>query len=112
MANLLNIATPDSDAGADIAVSMREFPFGDGYSQRVANDINFIKQTWPLSWTHRSEATIAALDDFFRENAGKPFTWVTPRGETLRLTCDKWSPRYPNATDCSITATLVQSYEP
>jgi len=107
-----NIASPDQGLAEQIEVRMRSFEFGDGYKQQVANGINNTKSTFSAVWSGRTQATIQAIDDFFRAQAGAPFTWTTPRGTTVKFTCTAWAPNYQVSTSCSLTATLEQSFEP
>lgn len=107
-----NIASADPGLADTKKVNMRSFQYGDGYSQEVADGINNVSSTFSLNFTNRTQVTIQAIDDFLIAQAGAPFTWVTPRGATIRVKCKQWTPNYQITTSCSLTATFNQTFEP
>ncbi len=107
-----NIATPDQDASAAMQVKLRSFSFGDGYTQDIADGLNAVSGVYTLNFTNRTQATVQAMDDFFTNQAGAPFTWVNPRGQTIKVKCLQWIPSYIVSTACSMSATFTQSFEP
>jgi phage-related protein len=107
-----NIASPDQGVTPTTQVNMRSFQFGDGYTQEVADGINFVSSVYNVAFTNRPQATIQSIDDFLIAQAGAPFTWVTPRGTTIRVKCKQWSANYQVSTACSLTATFTQTFEP
>lgn len=107
-----NIASPDQGLTQNTKVNMRSFQYGDGYTQEVADGINNVASDYNVSFTNRTQATIQSIDDFLIAQAGAPFTWVNPRGVTIRVKCKQWTPNYQVSTSCSLSATLTQSFEP
>lgn len=106
-----DIDSPDQSLPVQMAVKVREFQYGDGYTQSVADGINNLTQEFNVAFSNRSQATIQAIDDFLRGQVGAWFFWTTPRGETLRFKCFTWVPNYETAPNCSLTAKFMQTFE-
>ena len=109
---VFDITSPDQGAKKQTKVRVKSFAYGDGYSQESPEGINNVVETWNLSFTGRSQATIMAVEDFLISNKGYPFTWVNPLGRTFRYKCKEWDANYEVSTSCSLTCTFDQSFEP
>jgi phage-related protein len=86
--------------------------FGDGYTQRVADGINNMKQTWSLQFQSNSIATATAIEAFLVLRGGTTsFTW-TPPGESteIRVICEKWTKTYESSISRNISATFERVY--
>jgi phage-related protein len=103
---------PNQGASMRPKFAVNKAVFGDGYSQRVADGINNVKQVWDLSFTLRPRADIDAIDTFLSTHEGvSSFEWETPKGETLRFICETYATSYNHDGDCSATATFEQVFE-
>lgn len=120
-------------------VNVLKVEFGDGYSQRVANGINHIKQVVKLKWDVLSKDECDEIEDFLRERGGyKPFYYELPyavrtstldeehyaeTGEVVRrekvdtltdtaikFVCDDWQVSQPIQFYYSLEATFEQVY--
>lgn len=103
---------PDYGAKKEHQPNVREVKFGDGYSQRSAQNLNANPQKWSLDFTHKTTTVASTIDAFFASREGwQSFTW-TPPGETVarKFTCRKWS-RTVVALDVeNITAELEEVF--
>lgn len=70
--------------------------FGDGYAQRRPAGINTQDEIWSLTFSNRSAAVAAAIDDFLKARNGVDvFVWTPPRQSTaLNVICPEWSIAY------------------
>lgn len=67
---------------------VRRADFGDGYSQRGRDGLNYVKRTVTLTWESLSAADAATLDTFFDGVAGADaFAYTLP----LESTEYKWT---------------------
>jgi phage-related protein len=104
---------PSKGFSGDSTPRVRMARFGDGYSQRVAEGINPVNQTWNLQFNSKPLAEAQAIDAFFRvKNGVASFTWVPPDEVTeVKVICQKWSQVYESHISRSITATFERVYE-
>jgi phage-related protein len=103
---------PDQGAAMRPKLAVNEAVFGDGYSQRVADGINNVKQIWDLAFTLRPRTQIDAIDTFLSSHKGvSSFDWETPKGDMLRFICKTYSTSYNHDHNCSATATFEQVFE-
>ncbi|MGI0119683.1 phage tail protein [Zooshikella sp. RANM57] len=58
-----------------------EANFGDGYTQRAADGINNIRDTWSVTWENRDTADIFTLVKFLKARGGFQAFYWTPPGE-------------------------------
>lgn len=61
--------------------------FGDGYSQKYGDGINPYSETWDLSFSLRTAASITTLSNFLDANQSIPFDWQAP----LDASSKKWT---------------------
>ena len=80
--------------------------FGDCYEQTVLDGINCVLAAQlELTWPVLTFAQNLAIVSFFRENAGKVFTWALPGKPSQKWRCSEWSE--DNTTGiCSLSATF------
>lgn len=98
---------------ADNACRVLRTDFGDGYSQRAADGINSLKESWTLVWEKISSTNYGTLISFFEGKAGYiAFTW-TPPGESTSKTwiCQKWSKEPAEVNYYNITAELERVFD-
>lgn len=104
---------PSRGFSSDSTPRVRTARFGDGYSQRVAEGINPINQTWNLQFNSRPIDEANIIEEFFRTKSGvSSFTWL-PTGESVevKVICQKWSKTYESHISANITATFERVYE-
>lgn len=90
----------------------REVKFGSNYTQRTADGINNVSETWELEWIG-SVTDISELDNFFIARGGwDSFTW-TPYEQTEELvfTCTEWTRTYSSDRVNILSAKLVQQFD-
>ncbi|OFV49694.1 MULTISPECIES: phage tail protein [Oligella] len=78
----------DVGASQSLLFATSSVKFGDGYSQVAELGLKPTQQSWNISMTDTKARTHQALR-FFNDHRGvKPFYWVNPFGETLKVTVD------------------------
>lgn len=104
--------TPDRGASKDTTTRVNSASFGDGYTQRVGDGLNNVKEMWSLSFTLRTKIEINAIDDFLIARKGyENFDWTNPRGVSKKYVCSRWSPTYNHDGDCSISMSFEEDFE-
>lgn len=96
--------------------------FGDGYSQRAPDGINYTPLTYTLIFENRSLDVCTAINNFlFGESPfydrvpEEPFFWTAPFpfSNKVRLwTFSKPTFRYVSFTNMTVTVTFTESFEP
>lgn len=83
---------PSYGSQTDTAATVLEAGFGDGYTQRMAEGINSVRDTWTLVWDNLSNEIINEIRDFLRAQKGvTAFNWTPPLETTSRKwTCKSW----------------------
>jgi phage-related protein len=109
---------PDRSYSASRAPRVREVKFGDGYSQRLQDGINYINESYSLSFNNRSFTDISAMDSFLETRGGSTsFTWTPPGEVEIKVICRNWDISVLNHTGVnstsigSLTATFERVYE-
>jgi phage-related protein len=66
-----------------------EADFGDGYTQRVADGLNSIKETWTVDWKNIEKVDAFEIVNFLKARKGfEAFYWTPPGELSARLwTC-------------------------
>jgi len=67
--------------------------FGDGYSQRAADGINPLEETWDCEWEHLDSSEVATLEAQFTAAYGvNTIDWTPPGDSTARkFTIKSWT---------------------
>lgn len=93
--------------------AVKKAQFGDGYSQRMPNSINNVRETWDLLWETQTDARAQALVDFFDQNQALAIEWVPPNELTARkFVCVRYSRDYNHYTLVeTVSATLQEVFE-
>lgn len=87
--------------------------FGDGYSQRIGDGLNAVRDEWNVQWTNITAADKETLVQFFEGLAGvTSFQW-TPQGDSAakNFTCAEWNVTPKNAYYYSLTAKFTQEFD-
>lgn len=92
---------------------VRGAQFGDGYSQAVADGINNVSDTWPLTFSG-SSAYIGAIKAFLDARAGyQSFYWTPPLRAQGVFRCTARSTPQPHGADTyTYTATFTEVFNP
>lgn len=75
--------TPSEQTRGSIAPRVRRAQFGDGYMQEEPDGINFMPETWQLTYdpihgNSGTTPTLAQLIAFFNAQIGTKFLWTPP----------------------------------
>ncbi|WP_175106474.1 phage tail protein [Pararobbsia alpina] len=91
----------------------RTAQFNDGYSQAVADGINNVSDSWPLTFTKPS-AVIAAIKAFLDATGGwQSFLWTPPLRAQGLFRCPVSSAITPVDGDAyTLTATFIEVFNP
>jgi len=89
--------TPEYGSQPSVETRILKADFGDGYTQRAADGINNIIETWDLSWKNLQKNFANRLNNFFREKKGYiSFKWIPPGEQSLKIwTCSSFSGMIP-----------------
>jgi phage-related protein len=116
----LGFVVPDKTMTRQAKPSVHLAKFGDGYEQRIANGINSIKETYSVSFRHRTKTVIDDIVDFLDTKAGvTKFDFTVPdtndtsaSGEhTVKVVCDTYSTNFEHDDFYTLTATFRRVYE-
>lgn len=104
---------PDRGFNTETTPRVLTAKFGDGYSQRVADGINSLEQTWTLSFNSRSLTEVTAIESFLVTKGGiTRFTWTPPDSSTeYRVICSRWNISYETNISRNISATFERVYD-
>lgn len=104
------IWSPLNGPTADFSYNTRSIQFGDGYQQVVSDGINPEKQTWPLTFTGKTN-DMAPIIAFLREHkADKSFKWVNPLNELGLYRASQFKPTPLNFESWTISVTFTTAY--
>lgn len=82
--------------------------FGDGYSQRISQGANNLREEHSVSFSG-NYTKIRAIKDFLDARDGREdFEWVTPSGETKVFYCEEWNADFSDYNNYTLTATFKQ----
>jgi len=109
---------PDRSLSKSSAPRIREVKFGDGYSQRMADGINPLNQSWSLTFANRPYTDIFNMESFLETKGGvQSFTWQAPGESEVKVICRNWDTNTLNHTGTNntsigtLTATFERVYE-
>lgn len=109
---------PDRALNKSIAPRVREVKFGDGYSQRALDGINYLNESWDLTFSNRLYTDIFNMESFLETKAGvTSFTWAPPGDVDMKVICRNWNTNTlqhtgTNSTSIgTLTATFERVYE-
>jgi len=106
---VFNIAEPDQGPKCTLTPRVVGTEFGDGYTQRVRDGINFMLEEWDLHFTLRTKAVVTSMDDFFKTHGGADyFDWTSPKGVSRRYICRSWSPVYFHDSNAEMHCTFKE----
>ena len=87
---------------------MFSLPFGDGYTQRIAQGANVLREEYTL--TFRGDySRIKEIDEFLDSQLGyASFQWITPDGADKQFYCEEWETDFSEYANNSLSATFKQ----
>lgn len=106
--------SPANTTQKTVTGAVRRAEFGDGYSQRAPDGLNFTKCQLTLSWPALASADAATIEAFFiAEGSGATAFFYTPYLEAtaLKWTCATWTKSYVDGDIVSLQATFVQEFD-
>jgi phage-related protein len=104
---------PDYASPASVKPEIATANFGDGYSQRVPQGINWIGEEWDLTFSARTPSERDALLAFFVAQGGYlAFNWTSPSGTTGKFVATNWGYSPTSAAANSVSAHFSQVFEP
>jgi len=104
---------PSTSARRAVAPRVRRVAFGDGYEQRVADGINTRAEEWGLSFVGKTDTEANAIETFLEARGGvESFNWTTPKGEAIKVVCDRWDRTFSEINMNTISAVFRRVYEP
>lgn len=103
--------TPLIDPQGQVTLRARKAQFGDGYKQHVADGINAVVKSWPLSFVGNG-AVISPIAAFLESHIGVSFYWTPPLGVQGYYSCVAYQLVSHGADVHTLTATLQQEFRP
>lgn len=102
-----------SSAGT-IAFRRKSMAFGDGYSQRVPDGLNYTQRKWTINWMHVNQAEFDTLNSFVHAHGGGAWFYWQPPGvpAPIKWVIDgdtKWVQNSGNIY--TVTITISQVYD-
>lgn len=87
--------------------------FGDGYTQRAADGLNYQDRTAILSWPDLTQAQFAAINSFFEAHSGgTPFFYTLPLESTqMTWIWTSKQPAYPAGPVQSLVVNLTRVFD-
>ena len=85
--------------------------FGDGYSQRAADGLNYVPQVWELKWELNGADSDTLIAFFVSHGSHTTFEWTPPRGSEGKYVLQDWSETPYGTSGNIITARITQEYD-
>lgn len=103
---------PDYGSGIDAKADVITAGFGDGYSQRVPNGINWLQKTVNLTFTQEIPV-VEEIIAFFEARAGVEYFLFTPPREssTGKWVCSTWKRDYTKTRLDRVSATFTRVFD-
>ena len=105
---------PDRSLTKGSQPRIRETKFGDGYSQRSLDGLNYMNQSWDLTFANRIFTDIYNMQSFLETKAGVVAFTFTPPGESeVKVICRDWnvSTLYHTESNNTSIGTLSARFE-
>ena len=105
---------PDKALSKSSAPRIREVKFGDGYSQRAQDGINYMNESWSLTFSNRLFSDIYNMESFLETKGGTTaFTWAPPGESEVKVICRNWDVNtlYHTGTNSTSIGTLTATFE-
>lgn len=105
---------PDKGFSKSSQPRVRETRFGDGYSQRSQDGINYMNESYDLQFSNRSFTTLSAMKTFLEGKGGVvAFTFAPPGEAEIKVICKDWnvSTLYHTGTNATSIGSLSARFE-
>ncbi|MBW1251950.1 phage tail protein [Pantoea allii] len=101
------------EASEQVAVSVIQAQFGDGYKQVAGRGINDQSESWSLT-CNGNKTAMAEVRTFLRSHVTASFWWTNPWGEKnlYRVKADSINPKFVNGSFAEIAFTFEQAFAP
>ncbi|MGX9359628.1 phage tail protein [Pantoea ananatis] len=101
------------EASEQVAVSVIQAQFGDGYKQVAGRGINDQSESWSLT-CNGNKTVMAEVRAFLRSHVTASFWWTNPWGERklYRVKADSINPKFVNGSFAEIAFTFEQAFAP
>lgn len=109
-----NIAPDNKTSSNTKQVAVVRTQFGDGYSQRAADGINSLRETWKLSWANLTNTEEQTINAFLTARKGvEAFLWKSPDepGDPKLWSCQEWGRTPQDAGVQNFEATFIQEFD-
>ena len=104
---------PDFSSAQTVQAKILENTFGDGYTQRAADGLNSLRDSWANSWTNLRNDEKYILENLLRTAGGwQSFFWIAPGEFTAKKwTCKEWKFTPIAGGYWGASATFQQSFD-
>ncbi len=88
--------------------------FGDGYSQRTPEGLNYIKDNWNVPWNALPNSEAQTLIGFLKAHYALPFLWTPPREAVAKkFICTQlsYSPTNDSQDYTDVSASFEQVFD-
>lgn len=95
-------------------INMLIAQYGDGYSQRIPNGINYAKEQWSINWEHISNADVTTIETAIATvRYGADYFLWTPFNESVqkKFVYEGHEVTYLSGDLSSISMTLTQVFD-
>jgi len=105
---------PDYSSPATFTTNVLSAGFGDGYTQRSANGLNPLIESWDLSYQDLTDDEVGVLLAFFADLGGVDnFTWQSKYATSpKKYVCGQWDAVPIDDDSNSFSASIVEVFEP
>lgn len=116
MAATLTFPTSDPGIGTTKRkrYNTRRVDFGDGYSQRVADGLNNIREIWDVIFDNISDTLADTIEAFIDARNGdvEPFLWTPPHEATAKqYTASNFVRQLNSSVTSTLTVTFTQEFD-
>ncbi len=114
----LGVVVPDRGMSWKTEPQVLKNEFGDGYTQRISNGLNNLKQNLTVNFANRTKADVDDIVAFFETKKGvTAFTFTVPDSNSgsselaVKVICPDWSQNWEHDDYYSVNATFERVYE-
>jgi phage-related protein len=106
------IPSPGQGTNKKVTARVLRADFGDGYSQRGPDGLNYVGRALTLVWATLSQADADTIEAFFVAHVALAFYYTPPMESTpLKWSCATWNRSYPGGPTHAISADLMQEFD-
>lgn len=103
---------PDWGLTSDVRADVYEGKVGDGYVVRRPKGLNYLKESWDLSWSNLDKAQAGSMYSWLKSRLKlTPFMWTHPTdGVTYKVICSKVSHAASDVGIYQVMASFEQDF--